>query len=579
MPEIRKFTAHEQHLYNTILRQAGTLQKGVLEGVMNSVDAGATRIDVSYDDKRVSISDDGKGFKNRQEVLEYFEVFGNPHQPGDAVFGEFRLGRGQLMAFGKNVWQSNKFKMTVDIKQTGLSYELETLKKKFPGCQVDIELYTRLGAEDSLLLEESLKSMLRYVATPIFLNGTQISRDPAKEKWDHVTEEAYIRLKNTGVISVYNLGVHVQELSAYDIGSGGVVVSRKALKLNFARNAVMVSGKESCPVWKKISPKLKTEVAKKLAKESDRLNDAGRAGVLRRLKRGEGSEADLESKLLTDVRGRHWSIRDVLDILFRLARGRNRYPAFTVGPHGSSAADKVMQTQMAFVFSDRTTEYMGLDGDDEYKTIPSLLESIYRKVGSPHWSRYKGVEEVPYRPLWELVDDMDSTTAIIEPAKYTVREKVWLDIIRHGQSRLYWHIKESGRRDVRTVVLGSAANYLAWTDGSTYVAVARDYLQSLKFDFNSFCHLGHTMVHEYCHGNSSACEHAHPPEFYQLFHDCSAEAIASFACYAMAELPKAIKRHKAKLGRLAARRIDQADKLPLRAAEAEALHILAATVG
>ena len=44
--ERRRFGMHQNLLYDVILRQAGTLQKAVLEGVMNGVDARATRIDI-----------------------------------------------------------------------------------------------------------------------------------------------------------------------------------------------------------------------------------------------------------------------------------------------------------------------------------------------------------------------------------------------------------------------------------------------------------------------------------------------------------------------------------------------------
>jgi hypothetical protein len=47
-----KFRAHDNHLRNTVLRQAGTLWKAVLEGVMNSVDAGATYCNVTLTSER-----------------------------------------------------------------------------------------------------------------------------------------------------------------------------------------------------------------------------------------------------------------------------------------------------------------------------------------------------------------------------------------------------------------------------------------------------------------------------------------------------------------------------------------------
>jgi hypothetical protein len=41
---------HNKLLLDVIRRQAGTLSKAILEGVMNAVDAGATRCDISIDE-------------------------------------------------------------------------------------------------------------------------------------------------------------------------------------------------------------------------------------------------------------------------------------------------------------------------------------------------------------------------------------------------------------------------------------------------------------------------------------------------------------------------------------------------
>ncbi len=46
--ETRKLVAHEKLLIDVIKRQAGTLKKAILEGTMNSVEAGATEIDINF---------------------------------------------------------------------------------------------------------------------------------------------------------------------------------------------------------------------------------------------------------------------------------------------------------------------------------------------------------------------------------------------------------------------------------------------------------------------------------------------------------------------------------------------------
>src|SRR6266436_3542027 len=71
--ERRRFRMHAQLLYDVILRQAGSLAKAFLEGVMNSVDAHASYVDLWLNEDRGLLVDDGEGFKNRREVEDWFE--------------------------------------------------------------------------------------------------------------------------------------------------------------------------------------------------------------------------------------------------------------------------------------------------------------------------------------------------------------------------------------------------------------------------------------------------------------------------------------------------------------------------
>src|ERR1051325_290463 len=123
--ETRRFQMHHQLLHDVILRQAGTLGKALLESVMNAVDARATRCEISLTADSVIVQDDGIGFRSREEIEQFFEVFGQPHQTGEEkVYGTFRMGRGQMFAFGHNLWKTAHFEMEVDVKRSGLDYVL-----------------------------------------------------------------------------------------------------------------------------------------------------------------------------------------------------------------------------------------------------------------------------------------------------------------------------------------------------------------------------------------------------------------------------------------------------------------------
>jgi hypothetical protein len=235
--EERALQMHERLLRDVVFQQAGTREKAVLEGVMNAVDAGSTRIEIAIDAERLRITDDGRGFQTREEIVANFETFGTPHEEGDAVYGRYRMGRGQLFAFGTNVWRTCTFEMRVDAK-TKLAYHLTQGLPDRRGCDITVEWYDTLypSALDTLVRE--VKKFVKYVNVPVLLNGERISTDPDTEKWDVVHKDYYVRLKETGSVHVYNLGVFVMEVPGYKYATGGTVVARRRLDVNFARNDV-----------------------------------------------------------------------------------------------------------------------------------------------------------------------------------------------------------------------------------------------------------------------------------------------------------------------------------------------------
>jgi hypothetical protein len=77
--ETHPFRLHQRILVDIIKRQAGTPQKGLLEAVMNCVDAGASEIALTIEPGQVTIQDNGQGFESAERIAECFGQFGKPY--------------------------------------------------------------------------------------------------------------------------------------------------------------------------------------------------------------------------------------------------------------------------------------------------------------------------------------------------------------------------------------------------------------------------------------------------------------------------------------------------------------------
>ncbi|HRY04314.1 MAG TPA: ATP-binding protein, partial [Beijerinckiaceae bacterium] len=103
------FTVDPAIIRSLIREQASTVEKAIAELVMNAVDAGADEIHIAVDQAGFTVRDNGRGFASRNEILTCFRRFGAPHVAGDATFGRFRIGRGQIMHWARCSWRSNTF--------------------------------------------------------------------------------------------------------------------------------------------------------------------------------------------------------------------------------------------------------------------------------------------------------------------------------------------------------------------------------------------------------------------------------------------------------------------------------------
>ena len=299
----RDFTLHAAIFYQLVEKQAGTHAKATIEAIMNSIDAGSPRVDVSITRATIEIADTGKGFADDSEVKRFFSTLGTPHEEGDRTYGVFRIGRAQCFRFGTNVWRSNEFQMVVDVRGRGREHEVTRGLPHHQGCSVSIELYDPLAAREAEALAQTVSEWVAWAPVPVWVNGKLASRSPeSRTDWTIDDEDAWVSLDESTELSVFNRGIFVCALDASRLGTGGTIVSKKQLDLLYAHNAVQ----ERCPAWKSIQRKVKALTLESAARRS--LGPAQRAYMCGQLLSGELSLAEAdhrELRLFTTIDGSH----------------------------------------------------------------------------------------------------------------------------------------------------------------------------------------------------------------------------------------------------------------------------------
>lgn len=353
-PERREFRMDPALLWSVIERQAGSAEKALLEAVMNAVDAGATQCDIILTESGYTVHDNGGGFKSREDIEMFFETFGTPHKDGDAVYGTYRMGRGQLFAFSKTRWETGSFIMDVDIKNNGLEYDLHTDAPHKAGCAIHGTWYEPIPSADVIKIDFELRKLAHWIQIPVFVNKKQISKNPANEEWTYETDDAYIRLKSSGGLAVYNLGALVKVFSEREYGTGGIIVTKKQLKVNFARNDILTN---HCNVWKRIRVQLDKDIGL-LAKKRKTLAPYEMQALANRFAKGEIPYEDIRKiNLLDDVSGKSRSLNEL--------SGAKKL-CIVPDRRGWTRGERVMNQKLAFVLRSSAVHQFGVDTAEEF---------------------------------------------------------------------------------------------------------------------------------------------------------------------------------------------------------------------
>lgn len=562
--ERRAFQLHKNMLWPIIKSQAGTLGKAVLETIMNSLDASSTHVHIELTSKKLTIVDDGRGFRSRQEIEEWFETFGTPHKEGDSKLGVFRAGRGQIMSFSRNRWRSGNFQMSVDIRDRGLEYDLDTLDVPHPGCLIEAELYDPLSPSELIRASDEIRALCKYSPIPVFLGGERVSLDTAKEQWTFEDDDAYYMLKpHTSKLDAYNLGMFVRSFWTGDFGIGGFVVSKVRLACNLARNDILVS---ECKVWPRIAAKVRAH-ARSTEEKRPTQNDAYRELTLQRLITGGFDSPDefikaLEVKLFTDYSGKHYTLERLTSEL------HTRGGAWAVPSDYSLKADRAHQMKIGLIFSPKMLERSrNMPMADMLKRLRENLMKFKATVDKQQFDvdyAFRRMERClddllrAQRPIEELTTSIKDDHHPVEEKKLSKSERAVLTTLNNVNYLVAAACKHATRRALKVC---ESETVEAYTDGKSVIFINRKLLTipaHYRGAYRAFDYLRTVLLHEYCHDSDDSTGHGHPPEFFEAFHDAIGDSpcrVGEFAFEAILTYATLRKR----------------EGLPLRAAELAAL--------
>lgn len=526
------FELDPQIIHHIIHNQAGSIGKAIIELIMNSVDADAEIIRLTMNKNGFACEDDGKGFETKEDVINYFGRFGTPHQDGDATYGRFRLGRGQIMAHACTTWFSNNHQMIVDTLKMGYHYDYSELREPHPGCRIDGVWYEPLTETELLSTLQEIRDLVRYTPATVELNGRMITRDPKAEKWDYEDDNAYYRVKLEGAVSIYNQGVLVRHDAAHIWGAGGLIVTKKAISLNVSRTEIL---RKTCNVWKDIAKRFERMASDISANLFDnRKTEARREKAARSLLSGEGDLYQIVCKeeVITILPGnRHITI----ELFFRRMMYEYKMKCCIIeSPYEIPKAETLAKAQIAFFIHPRTLERFGVFSPEQFLECLDLIASNFEHYGVKN--EYPYLENLlSSKPI--LLDYRRLSDAFVERFEI-VKEKESLDReTRRIWTALRWCLQQyagaclnkerykNGRvvygEETFAILVGRSNTAEAWTDGESYIAFNLDVVKKLKGDpLKTAAYIFSLLEHEIAHEGDSI-DVGHDDVFYQRYHDIS----------------------------------------------------------
>ena len=484
-PTRRTFSVSKSIIIQLIQAQAGSLGKALMENIMNGIDAGATRIDITLDRKGYTVQDNGKGFETHEHIQNYFAVFGFDHtteeETGKRMYGEFGIGRGQQWHFASTIWRTRTFEMHVDIRAAGLDYDLREGLADEPGTTITGTFYEPLNTGEVHQSVKHLSDLVKYSPVPVFVNGKQISTHPdTLSTWTHVTDEAWILSKEHGGLKVFNMGMFVAELT-HSVGCSGIVVTKPghALRLNMARNDILTTPDG---LWRRLKAKLKQIGEERVRSNATRLTETDLRLFAQKVVTLEADYADFEKlKLFTTAAGKHLT-------LGQLTTDLKKTKVLTVhSPVHASLSRRAMDNRMATVLDARTLERWDVDNLQELSDvlIRYLKQACQFNLIEAFDPRYTLEKTRIEDDITQAVPDLRGFyTLSATPKGYPLAVLKGLRIINSDLQGTVWQYRRAQEsatsrapRPPELAILSGQSDVAdVWTDGVRHLAIHDDCL-------------------------------------------------------------------------------------------------------
>jgi hypothetical protein len=504
------FAVDKNIIYSLIKSQAGSPAKAFLELVMNSIDAGASKVEITLDKNSFSVIDDGKGFSSEDEIHNYFKTFGTPHEEGDAIYGKFRMGRGQIMAFTKNVWRTNSFQMSVDILNNGLDFDFTKNLDVVSGVSISGSFYQSLsGLEYNDIISE-LKSFLKFSQIETFINGVKVNKSLDSMRWTLQTDEAYIKVKDNSnsytFLEVYNLGVLVCRYPSSKFGFSGTIVSKQQLAVNFARNDILIT---QCKVWKKIVKDIKSlsiDNSNKKISLKKNLSFEERKHLASTMLEVSLDWSEVRNyPLFTDIVGKSFTFNKLLNS-----------SSVSVSSNNSTLDEKIYKDELALVLTSSTFDLWGVETISDLKSLFIKMLRDYNQ----HSLSFK-LEKIHFIDINSLRSSFNSDVRYLKDKQLTLKQLgviksirkynyLLVDLINSSHTTLSYSIIP------REIFAGESDIADAWTDGSTRIAINKQLLKYADLGISGWSHIAYILIHEYLHTDAN---NLHDLDFYENFHN------------------------------------------------------------